>query len=176
MLLDVCRGADNQKLHPYVLLMLHTGMRPSEAAGLTWGQVDLSALMIELPITKTTRRRVPMTPQAAKALVAFRPPQPGPGDFIFLPPGRSQDVLRRPSIFFRRSFDTALKACGITDFSLHDLRHTAASHLLMAGVDLRTLAEILGHRTMEMVQRYTHLLDGHKRAAVARINGFGVSG
>ena len=52
--------------------------------------------------------------------------------------------------------------------------HTAASHLLMAGVDIRTLAEILGHKTMQMVQRYTHLLNDHKLKAVERINELGM--
>ena len=56
---------------------------------------------------------------------------------------------------------------------MHDLRHTAASYLLMAGVDLRTLAEILGHNTMQMVQRYTHLLDDHKLKAIDRIEELG---
>ncbi len=60
------------------------------------------------------------------------------------------------------TFDNAVKKTGIEDFHMHDLRHTAASYLLMAGVDLRTLAEILGHNTMQMVPRYTHLLDDHK--------------
>lgn len=57
---------------------------------------------------------------------------------------------------------------------MHDLRHTAASYLLMAGVDLRTLADILGHSTMQMVQRYTHLLDDHKLKAVDRISTLGL--
>ena len=52
---------------------------------------------------------------------------------------------------------------------MHDLWHTAASHLIMSGVDIRTLADILGHRTLQMVQHYTHLLHDHKLTAIDKI-------
>jgi integrase len=91
----------------------------------------------------------------------------------FLTEKVSVTVQRRPNLFFRRAFDNAVKKTKIDDFHMHDLRHTAASYLLMAGVDLRTLAEILGHSTMQMVQRYTQLLDDHKLKAIDRIEGLG---
>jgi integrase len=93
---------------------------------------------------------------------------------VFLPEKVSVNVQRRPNLFFRRAFDNAVKKAKIEDFHMHDLRHTAASYLLMAGVDLRTLADILGHSTMQMVQRYTHLLDDHKLKAVDRIDSLGL--
>ncbi len=93
---------------------------------------------------------------------------------VFLPENISSTVQRRPNLFFRRAFDNAVKKAEIKDFHMHDLRHTAASYLLMSGSDLRTLADILGHSTMQMVQRYTHLLDDHKLKAVDRINGLGL--
>ena len=80
---------------------------------------------------------------------------------------------QRPNQYFRESFEAAVKRAGIENFHMHDLRHTAASYLLMAGVDLRTLADILGHSTMQMVQRYTHLLDDHKLKAIDRIEQLG---
>jgi site-specific recombinase XerD len=64
----------------------------------------------------------------------------------------------------------ALKASQIEDFRWHDLRHCAASYLVMAGVDMRTVAEILGHKTMQMTQRYTHLSPEHLKDAVAKMN------
>jgi len=72
--------------------------------------------------------------------------------------GRVQDI--------RKSFSTALKRCGIKDFHFHDLRHTAASHLVMAGVDLNTVREILRHRSLDMTLRYAHLSPDHKMKAV----------
>ena len=175
-LLDCAKESRNQKLYPYLLLMLHTGMRPSEAAGLTWGDVDLEARLVKLLVTKTDLRYVPLTDVAIKALRSIRPLDTENDMYVFLPPRRllSQQVLDIPCNYFKKSFGTAKARAGLDDVHLHDLRHTAASHLLMAGVDLRTLAEILGHKTMQMVQRYTHLLNDHKLKAVEKISSLGV--
>jgi hypothetical protein len=62
-----------------------------------------------------------------------------------------------------------VKTAGITDLRFHDLRHTAASRLVMAGVDLYTVKEILGHKTLVMTQRYSHLSPEHQRQAVERL-------
>ncbi|MEA3466673.1 MAG: site-specific integrase [Thermodesulfobacteriota bacterium] len=165
-LLEICKKSRNEKLYPYVQLLLHTGMRPSEGAGLAWGQVDIDTRIIDLTITKTKPRRVPLTIMAVEILLHVMPEQCNKKMPIFLPQKTSSTVQRRPNLFFRRAFDNAIKKAGIDDFHMHDLRHTAASYLLMAGVDLRTLADILGHSSMQMVQRYTHLLDDHKLTPV----------
>ncbi len=70
-------------------------------------------------------------------------------------------------------YDAFKKACGavkIDDFRFHDLRHTFASHLVMAGVDLVTVKELLGHKTINMTNRYTHLAQEHKAQAVAKLS------
>jgi site-specific recombinase XerD len=59
-------------------------------------------------------------------------------------------------------FPTAVETVGIEDFTWHCLRYTTASKLVMTGVDLRTVAEILGHRTLQMVTRYAHLAPEHQ--------------
>ena len=72
--------------------------------------------------------------------------------------------------YFRRELCKALKKAQIEDFSWHDLRHSCASYLVMNGVQLRTVAEILGHKTFQMVMRYSHLSPDHLREAVLGMN------
>ena len=67
------------------------------------------------------------------------------------------------------AFKKVCSAAKIDDFRFHDLRHTFASHLVMAGVDLVTVKEILGHKTINMTNRYTHLAQEHKAQAVAKL-------
>jgi len=173
-LLDTAKTSQNKKLYPYLLMLMHTGMRPSEAAGLTWGDVDMNARLVNLYVTKTDMRSVPLTPRVAETLKSIRPTEVQSNMFVFLPNNEVSKFRKdNPCLYFRKSYDTVRKKAGLKDVHLHDLRHTAASHLLMAGVDLRTLAEILGHKTMQMVHRYTHLLNDHKLKAIERINSLG---
>lgn len=71
----------------------------------------------------------------------------------------------------KHSFRHACRRAGIVDFRFHDLRHTFASHLVMAGVDLRTVQELLRHKTLTMTLRYSHLSPAHKVKAVDILDG-----
>lgn len=175
-LLSIAKNSRNILLYPYLLLLMHTGMRPSEAAGLRWSDIDLDGRLVKLETTKTVMRYVPLTKAVEEVLRSMRPKDMEKCTYVFLP--TRQENSTHPRLvachYFKRSFDTARKLAKLEDVHLHDLRHTAASHLLMAGVDLRTLAEILGHKTLQMVHRYTHLLNTHKLKAVDHISSLGV--
>jgi len=92
-----------------------------------------------------------------------------------------QGVLRRiprklgdPRVFadcrkVSHRFPSWVKAAGLLDLHFHDLRHTFASRLVMAGVDIVTVKELMGHKTIAMTLRYAHLSPGHQRQAVERL-------
>lgn len=169
-LLDWCCVSESTNLYCYVLLLLHTAMRPSEAAGLRWDQVILEQRMLDLTETKTEPRRVPLTETAVKLISKLAQDKEKEKDFVFLPKGYKNTV--QPFSYFRRSFETARSRAGI-EISLYGLRHLAGSYLVMLGVDIRTVAEIMGHKNISMTMRYTHFLDAHKIKAVNAVNVLG---
>ncbi|MCL2791272.1 MAG: site-specific integrase [Desulfobulbus sp.] len=170
-LLDWCCVSKSEHLYCYVMLQLHTGMRPSEGAGLRWDQVLLSRGIIDLTETKTDPRRVPLTDTAKRLLSRMQQEQKTNSPYVFLPPGKVD--LVQPHRYFRRSFATACRSAGIDNFTLYGLRHSAASYLIMNGVDIRTVAEIMGHRNISQTMKYTHFLDAHKIAAIGAIDRLG---
>ena len=76
---------------------------------------------------------------------------------------------------FRKPFEGARNAANLKDVRVHDLRHTFASHLCMKGADIMTVKELLGHSSLAMTQRYSHLTDRHKADAVARLESLPVN-
>ncbi|MEW6290999.1 MAG: site-specific integrase [Thermodesulfobacteriota bacterium] len=174
-LLEESRKGHRPSLYNFILLQLHTGMRPSEGAALTWSQIDFDGRIIDLQETKTDPRRVPLTVPAIETLADLVPSGGiDCNDYVFLPKDPKMTHRFRPNQYFRESFVAAVKRANIDDFHMHDLRHTAASYMIMNGVDLRTVADILGHKTISMTMRYTHLLDDHKLKAVDRISSLGM--
>lgn len=169
-LLDWCCMSRQELLPCYVLLQLHTAMRPSEGAGLRWDQVRMEQGVLDLTETKTDPRRVPMTQTVRTLLADLRTRRPADNPHVFLPDGRFRALPHR---FFRRAFGTACRHASIDGFSLYGLRHSAASYLIMAGVDIRTVAEIMGHRNISQTMRYTHFLDEHRVTAIQAIDRLG---
>jgi integrase len=76
----------------------------------------------------------------------------------------------RAPVDLRYAFRKALCEADVTDFRWHDLRHSAASYLAMTGASALEIAEVLGHKTLQMVSRYTHLSDAHTAGVVRRMN------
>jgi integrase len=151
---------------PHLLLSIHTGMRMSEQYGLHWNQVDSERRQIHLPKTKNgDPRTIPLNSVALEALEQLRGESKKPGTTPVFPSLRGSETLQGS----RGWFPTALEEAKIKAYTWHCNRHTFASRLVMAGVDLRTVAELLGHRTLQMVMRYSHLAPEHQASAVDRL-------
>ena len=156
-LLDACRHHPN--LYLAVVLSLTTGARQAEIMLLRWPQIDLARRVITLTETKNGETRVlPLSGEAFLILQERAKVRNLHDDRIFPP---SKQAKKSDCINLRKPWLEALKTVGITNFRWHDLRHTAASHLAMSGVSQVELAKILGHRTLAMVARYSHLSDSH---------------
>ena len=170
-LLNVCKLSSNPNLHTIVVLALSTGMRQGEILNLRWPDVDLDTGRIILHETKNGERRVvPLLGLALELLEAKdkarRDSKVRRIDTDLLFPGRNP---KRP-VFIRTPWLEAVKAAGIEDLKFHDLRHSAASYMLMSGASLGEIAELLGHKTLQMVKRYSHLSESHAAGVVARMN------
>ena len=146
-------------LYLAVILSLTTGARQGEIMSLRWGQIDFTRQVITLHDTKNGERRaLPLVGEAFTLLQERSKVRNLKDDRIFPPTGRAK---KADHLDLRAPWEKALKTAGITNFHCHDLRHTAASYLAMSGVSLVEIAKVLGHRTLAMVARYSHLSDGH---------------
>jgi integrase len=164
-LLQACEESSNAYLYPVVVLALSTGMRQGEIMGLTWDDVDLHQGRATLHETKNGERRVvPLTGKPLELLKAHAKVRRLDTALLF--PGKNP---QKP-VDLRAPWEAALKKAGIEDFRFHDLRHSAASYLAMNGASLAEIAEVLGHKTLQMVKRYSHLSEAHTAGVVARMN------
>ncbi len=154
----VAECADHLK--PIVIMALNTGMRRGEILNLKWDNVDMRHGFILLDKTKNgERREIPISATLRATLEAL--PRRIDGGNVFVNP-----VTGGPYGDIKTGFNRACKKAGIKDFHFHDCRHTFASQLIMAGKDITTVKELLGHKTLTMTLRYAHLAPSHKAAAV----------
>lgn len=152
-------------LKPIVITALNTGMRKTEILSLKWEQVDLKHGFILLDITKNgDRREIPINDTLGRTLQGITRRLDVP--YLFFDPKTGQ---RYQSV--KKSFATACRKAKITNFTFHDLRHCFASFLIMAGIDLTTVKELLGHKDIKMTLRYAHLAPTHKVKAVDVLDG-----
>lgn len=156
-------------LHPFVLTLLHTGIRRGEAFGLRWADVDVvrGALTVRGETAKSGQSRViPLNATIAAALTTWRSQSTdASADDLVFANGASGEALTT----IKTAWRALLKAAKIKNFRLHDCRHHFASKLVMAGVDLVTVSRLLGHSDIRMTMRYTHLAPDHMAAAVAKL-------
>ena len=166
-LLLSCESAKTEHLLPIVVLALSTGMRLNEIRYLTWSAVNLQRNTITLFETKNGDIRVVPLLGRAYELLSKRAIELRPTDTELLFPSKLNPS--RP-IDITSAWRRALKRADVLDFKFHDLRHSAASYLAMSGATPNDISEVLGHKTLQMVKRYTHLSDAHTAQIIGKMN------
>jgi integrase len=155
-------------LRPVLVLALNTGMRRGEILSLRWRDVDTVKGFILISDSKSGKsRKIPMNGAALEALAGLR----HTGEFVFQNSSTDSHVLD-----VKTAFHGACRRAGIKGLRFHDLRHTAASRMVEAGIDLVTVSKILGHASIQMTMRYAHPTPENMRLAVHRLGEFFESG
>ena len=152
-------------LYPVVSIALATGARWSEILNLRWENIDFKHNMIRIEETKNDERRsLPIGKHLKNVLKAHHGKRRIDTSLVF---PRSDGKAPKQ---IRKSWEKALEDSGVTDFHFHDLRHTCASNLAMNGASLLDIAHILGHKTIQVTKRYSHLTKHHTAEVVERMN------
>lgn len=154
-------------LMPMVLLSINTGLRQGEIFHLNWSMVNLaeSSLMVSGGITKNSSSRfIPLNDEASMIMTRLYNKSELKDGLVF--PSKNNQPFNN----VKKSWTSLLKKAVITQFRWHDLRHHFASKLVMAGIDLNTVRELLGHSDIKMTLRYAHLAPEHKINAVRKID------
>lgn len=176
-LLDAARKSANKYLHTILTVALSTGMRYSEIMNLRWRDVliegDEEFGLVLLETTKNGEPRgVPLVKNACAAIKLMRSEHAKrhhghiKGGALLFP---SEDDPKVP-VEIRKAWETVLGRADIENFRFHDLRHTAASYLAMEGATAPEIAEILGHKSLQMVKRYSHFNKAHITKLMTRMS------
>ena len=165
-LIHSCRQSQNKDLLVAVVLSLSTGARQMEIWGLKWPEVDLNKGIAKLVETKKRQIRVVPIQGYALELMKLRSKVRRIDTSLGFP---SRVDPQKP-FDFRKAWASALRRADVKNFRWHDLRHSAASYLAMNGASTREIAEILGHKTLQMSMRYAHLTENHSTSLVRAMN------
>jgi integrase len=152
-------------LRRVLTLLLATAMRAGEAMSLRWEQVHPNRRQIHLYDAKAGSRIVHLPADLARAMQAWQ--ETSRSEWVF-PSHRDPSKPMYGKVHTPR-WRKLLRDAGIRDFRVHDLRHTAATYARMAGADLSTVARMLGHKSLQMTQRYAHVTDPEVQAAVESV-------
>ncbi len=149
-------------LKSVITLAINTGMRKGEILNLKWNDIDFEKHFIIIKESKSGRsRKIPMNLSAINALRRIE----RESEYVFFNP-KTKKCFRD----IKTAFKSACRRAGIENLRFHDLRHTAATYMVTGGVDLVTVAEILGHADIKMTMRYAHPTPENKRKAVNVLN------
>lgn len=159
-LLAACDASLNPQLKHIVPLLLYTGARVSELLHAQWRHIDLDKRSWLIPTSKTGKaRHVPLSQPAVAILKAV----PRFKDCPYVVPNPE---TKQPFVTIKRAWQTARKEAALPDLRIHDLRHSAASFMINAGIDLFAVGKVLGHADHKSTMRYSHLAHDTLLAAV----------
>ncbi|HBH17914.1 MAG TPA: hypothetical protein DDX14_03055 [Cyanobacteria bacterium UBA9579] len=164
-LLSACYGS-NAFLKPIIITALQTGMRKEEILSLKWSNVDLKNGYVTLLKTKNGKKRnIPISSLLMNELKELH--ENRLTEYVFTNPftkERNRDI--------RGVYETACKRAKIDDLRFHDLRHTAATRMVSAGIDLVVIQEILGHADIKSTMVYSHPVPERKKQAIEALANF----
>lgn len=164
-LLEACRASAWPRLYLLTLMALTTGARKGELLGLRIKDVNLERCEAHVGRSKNGRAKVlPLVERVVEE--AKKHCNRSPEALLFASKRRAD----RPHAF-EALFVAAVKSAGLKGVTFHTLRHTCASTLAMNGATLLEIADVLGHRQLQMTKRYSHLATTHKAALINRVMG-----
>lgn len=166
-LVECAKSDDNPQVYPFIVIGLETSMRLMEILSIQKENVDLQRRVIFIPNAKAGAREQPITSYLAEFLQGW---------LVALPPGTpwlfpSIAAKEGHTVCIRKPFRRVVEAAGMDPNQVvrHTLRHTAITHLVQAGVDLPTVKRISGHKTLAMVERYSHANGAHIQSAMDKL-------
>ena len=142
--LKILRESSSESLRPIIRFALETAMRRGEISRMEWSHVELKKRVLVIPEAKVEPRKIPLSPEAMRILTA-------------LPRRLDGKVWDLQSSSITHSFQKACRTAKIDDLNFHDLRHEATSRFFEKGLNPMQVAAITGHKTLQMLKRYTHL-------------------
>jgi integrase len=163
-LLDCCAN----HVKPIVILALNTGMRKGEIMNIRWSDIDMVNRMIKITDSKNNESRYVPINDTLFAILLKLENSTSKDTALFLKKNG------KPIKYINNGFYNAMKRAKIENFRFHDLRHTFASHLVMKGVDIRIIQQLLGHKTLAMTMRYSHVSNEAMKTAVDKLNLAGI--
>jgi integrase len=167
-LIQAAIGDQFEQLYPFIVIGLETSMRRSEILSIKLEDIDLDRLVIYIPKAKAGAREQPITSHLAEFLDPYI--EAAEKDQVWLfPSGKSKSGH---TVNIEKPWKRVVLAAGLdpTQVVRHTLRHTAITHLVQAGVDLPTVKRISGHKTLAMVEKYSHQNGDHIRAAMNKLD------
>jgi integrase len=165
--IDVAKQDQHPHLYPFIIIGLETAMRRMEILSIRIKDIDLHRQIIHIPKAKAGSREQPITKHLAEFLRGYIEAA-RPGQEWLLP---SVGSRTGHTVNIEKPFRRAVKLAGLDPKTIvrHTLRHTAITHLVQAGVDLPTVKRISGHKTLSMVERYSHQNGAHIQAAMDKL-------